>query len=312
MTSLEIAQRSKVRESAASNARALELIEKAKVPTLPAVAVRTAQLASDPEAKTAEIVSLVSSDPSLTARVLKLVNSAYYAVPRGVSDVRRAVSYLGLDTLHQLVLTVAVVRALPRLRDGSPLDAGRLWQHALATALLARDIGRRQRLPVEELFTGGLLHDIGKIISACADPEGFARACDDARERDISLFDAERARDGRGPRADHEQVGRVAARRWRLPPRLVACIGFHHAASGRGAVSLIGDQRTAALVVGAADYIARYAGFGDGCSTNVGEPSEGLLEEVRVRGGELDLLAARLPNELARWKSFLELLHDPA
>jgi hypothetical protein len=159
------------------------------LPTIPLVAERVGQLVNDPRSDARTIAALMREDPALTAKVLKLVNSPYFAIPGGVSDVARAISFLGFNTLHQLVLTVSVFKVLGDATD----DAARsLFRHALGVAgaaeALAEIVGHSAPA---ECFTAGLLHDLGKLAMLQIAPDVFGQTIELAGRRGISVHAAE-------------------------------------------------------------------------------------------------------------------------
>lgn len=186
------------------------------LPTLPAVALRVASLIEDPRTDATRVARVIGSDPSLTATLLRLVNSPYYAVPGGVSDVRRAAAFLGFHTLAQLALAVCVLDGLPRLR-AKDVDPTEFWLHSIHVGCLARVVAERARPALAaEAFTAGLLHDIAIVVLAQQSPDVLAEAVAVARARQTGLSEELRKR---GMPAPHE-LGLELARRWKLPPSL--------------------------------------------------------------------------------------------
>jgi len=192
------------------------------LPSVPLIAERVGQLVNDPRSDARSIAAAMRGDPALTAKVLRLVNSPYFGIPNGVSDVARAISFIGFNTLHQLVLTVSVFKMLGGARDEA---ARALYRHSLAVAGAAEAIAEHVGHPApQECFTAGLLHDIGRLALAQADGDLFEQVATAARARDLSLKDAE-AELGLPP---HDALGLRLAKRWRFPLPLQAAIGHHH------------------------------------------------------------------------------------
>lgn len=194
------------------------------LPTLPAVYQQVEALTRDPSASSAQLAQLLSRDPVLTARLLRLVNSARYALTERVTTVSRAVSILGHHTVRDTVLVTSVLSLLPsepRRRD----LAEAFWRHAIAVGSAAQVLGAPTGGPAaEEFFTAGLLHDIGKLIWLRFFPEDLLAMHEAAAATDITLFETELAMSG----TSHLRLGRMLARRWRLPELYQDVIGFHH------------------------------------------------------------------------------------
>lgn len=208
-----------------------------ELPSIPLVAHRVGELVHDPQQDARSIAEVMKGDPALTAKVLRIVNSPYYAIPGGVTDIARAISFLGFGALQQLVLTVSVFDTL----DVRSTRGHRLFRHSLAAAAgseaLAQILGHTKP---HECFTAGLLHDLGHIaiLQISHDEEGDEEAI----------------------HATHELVGDKLATKWRFPVALRGAIGAHHAPVGQG------DQFTKAHralidVTTLADVICRRLGY---------------------------------------------------
>lgn len=197
------------------------------LPTLPVVALAAAEVLQSPRATISQVAEILRGDPSLSSKLLKLVNSAYFGVPGGVSDIGRAIPFIGFSTLHQLVLSVSVLDAL-EVSGEAGFDPRALWLHALTVGTCARLLAEELGVPNPgTCFTAGLLHDIGKIALAKLAPEQLARAYAEARAQGVSMDEAER----RVGLPSHDAVGARLARQWRFPPELAAPIEMHHALS---------------------------------------------------------------------------------
>src|SRR5438270_6152404 len=137
-----------------SNAEYSEMIEKLQdIPTLPIVAMKVNELINDPTSSSSDIADVLKKDQVLTAKILRLVNSSYYAIPGGVADVQRALAFLGFNTLAQLVLGLSVFSVFSKIdsEDFSMLD---FWRHALGTAICSEIIAKRLgHAKPEEAFT---------------------------------------------------------------------------------------------------------------------------------------------------------------
>jgi putative nucleotidyltransferase with HDIG domain len=193
------------------------------LPSIPLVAEKVGQLVNDPRSDARAIAAIMRDDPALTAKVLKLVNSPYFAIPGGVADVVHAISFLGFNTVHQLVLTVSAFKVLSREAG----DAARnLFRHALGVAGAAEALAEIVGHPAPaECFTAGMLHDLGKLALLQLEPGIYAQVVACAGERGISLHEAE-VEIGL---PHHEVLGLRLAKRWRFPLALQAAIGHHHA-----------------------------------------------------------------------------------
>jgi len=280
-----------------------EVLERVdNLPTISTVSMRVGELVNDPRADARQIGEVMRQDPSLTAKVLRLVNSSYYAIPGGVSDVTRAIGFIGFNTLHQLVLSVSVLRSLRR--EG--FDSAALWLHSLAVGTCAEVVGRRigHRDP-GSCFTAGLLHDVGKVALAITEPERFDSALARARTQGERMCEAERA----AGLPTHEQVGSRLARRWRFPGPLLAAIQHHHdAADPRVRRELAPALLAIVDLVAVSDEICRHHAIGDGGSPAVDKVDPAALERLGLGPTHLDAIHTDLMRRLELSKIFLELI----
>lgn len=274
------------------------------LPTLPAVALRVGSLVEDPESDSQQIAQVMRSDQALTARVLALVNSAHYAIPGGVTDVRRAISYLGYNTVYQLVITVSVFDALPKV-EGSAFDLDALWKHALATGICAEAAARQIGTDApEDAFSAGLLHDIGKVALASVAREQLESVVREAVSKGISFHQAEHELG----LPSHDLLGRKLAERWRLPGTIVAGIGHHHRLDEGARALLPRNLRAVPDLVALGDTLARRAQIGNAGDDLIGEADPALLERLNLSQRALSTIADGLPRALERSRIFLEVL----
>lgn len=189
------------------------------LPTLPLVASRLLEAIANPATSSEEVARIVSLDPALTARTLKLANSDFYGFPRKVGSVDLAVVVLGANTVRDLVLSAAVFQTLGQA------DLNGLWNHCMATGVAARTLAARTGYRLAgEAYAAGVLHDIGKVAVRQSFPNRFEGIVALAREQQLSIAEAERGVLG----SDHAEVGGWLAERWGLPADLVEAIAFHH------------------------------------------------------------------------------------
>jgi HD-like signal output (HDOD) protein len=172
------------------------------------------------------VAEIVSGDVSMSAKILQLVNSAFFGIARHVSDPQHAVSLLGINTVASLVLSAKVFGQFETQRLNAAGLSG-LAAHSLAVASWARAIARSQNAPtqqVDDTFTAALLHDVGKLVLATHAFEQYMTAVERARKTPMPLWLAERETLG----ADHARVGGYLLGLWGIPDGIVEALAFHH------------------------------------------------------------------------------------
>ncbi len=194
--------------------------------SLPEVSVRVNELVNNPRSSTADIGKVISQDPGLTARLLRIANSAFYGFAYQIDTVSRAVTVIGTGTLRDLVLATSATKVFENIPNDL-VNMDDFWRHSVYCAVVARILGDQvPKVQGERLFIAGLLHDIGQLII-------FNKIPDLAREAllltlegpdEPEVHQAERQVVG----FDHSQVGGELARAWKLPAIIAEAVEFHH------------------------------------------------------------------------------------
>lgn len=202
--------------------------------SLPEVFMRIREVLSDPASTVEEAAAVISKDPSLTAKLLKLVNSAFYArtlrvsggLPPGpVDTLSRAVMLLGLNQLSTLAMGVSVMPLFKDIPAGC-IDMRQFWRHSIGVGLVAKLLAVRLCDPSpERFFVAGLLHDIGRLVLFKQTPEAAGAAMAAAAASGKHLVDVEREILG----FDHAELGGMLLRKWRFPESLEQAVWRHHA-----------------------------------------------------------------------------------
>ncbi|BAZ93149.1 HD family phosphohydrolase [Thiohalobacter sp. COW1] len=190
----------------------------------PDVCVKVFDLIESNDASARDIGDAISHDPSLTARLLRLVNSSFFNFPRRIDTVSRAVTVLGVRELYSLVIAVSAIRSFSNL-PVKLVNIDTFWRHSLYTGLISRNLGRECRiLHPERLFVAGLLHDIGSLALYTRQPELMRDLLLVSDGDEAILHQAELAELG----FTHAEVGAALAERWNLPEALCEAIRYHH------------------------------------------------------------------------------------
>lgn len=183
-----------------------------QLPPLPEVVATLLQRIQSGDATAGEIAELLTADVGLVAQVLKIVNSAYYSLPRAITEAKHAVAYLGLGEIERVAMTATVMK---ELAPEDPQLLRDFWFHSFYSSLISKRIQARyaRGLDADELHTAVLLHDVGKLIYMRFFPEQYAELRAKCRSEGILLVDAERALDY----PSHQTLGELLCERWNLP-----------------------------------------------------------------------------------------------
>ncbi|MBU0719277.1 MAG: HDOD domain-containing protein [Planctomycetes bacterium] len=196
------------------------------LPSLPRIYTEVLAELQSEDMSVKRIGEIISTDLAMAAKVLQLVNSAFFGLPRSISDPAQAVTLLGADTVKTLVLAVGVFSQFNK-DDADGFDFQVLWEHSIRSAAIAKRIAMEEcadRRAAEDAFTGALLHDVGKLILAQGFPKRYSAALDEATERSITHTHAERETFG----STHAEVGAYLLALWGLPDSIVAAVAYHH------------------------------------------------------------------------------------
>lgn len=198
----------------------------ANLPTLPHAVASVVSLTSSPNCTVAAVAKVIARDPTLSMKVLKLVNSAFYGFSGRIANLSQAIVILGLNTVRNVTLSASVFNVFQKnTTGGASFDRSAELIHANSSAFIARYLaGELGGHDPEEAFVGGLLHDIGKIVLDTYLPGEFAQAMALSKSSNLDSSEAEQQVLG----ATHAEVGGWLVERWKLPGHLGEALAHHH------------------------------------------------------------------------------------
>ncbi len=224
------------------------------LPSLSSIDTALRELLGADQRYTSQIAEIIRRDPSLTARLLRLVNSVYYGMAKPVNNIEEAVFYLGVRQIRQLAMVTPIIEDFQRLAEGRPFPWRQFWRHCIAVALMTREITDLLQSQDDEIdYVAGLIHDVGKIVMASAFPDHFAEIYHHRAEMGGDLLQWEREVLG----VDHAELGAMYLRKQRLPEVFVEIVQCHHVPQR----ARLQPQVTAAVHV--ADLLVRHTKIGD-------------------------------------------------
>jgi len=279
-----------------------------ELPSLPTVVVTMLQRVEDPSAGASDLTEIISTDYALSAKVLRLVNSAFYGFPQSISSIQRAVVVLGFNTVKNLTLGLSVVDLFAGEKGGIKVSADcpkftqeSFWDHSLCTAVAAKTLASALRMPTpEESFVAGLLHDMGKMILLKHFKEEFQNALLLAANEKTSLHSAENQVMG----FDHAAVSAKMAEMWNFPTHLCEPSAHHHDTATFNK-DCEDELKKAVAIVHAANATANESGLGfggDSCPEPVNQEAWELLGMAPKKA---EALLADLRDETEKSRAFL-------
>ena len=264
------------------------LREVKNLPTLPGIVAKLSRMAEDPDTTTEQMGKLISKDHILSAKLLKLVNSAFYGFPQKISSLSSAIILLGFNVIKSLIISASIFE----LMETSDLE---LWEHSLGTAVVANVMAKRLDITdPEEVSTAGLIHDIGKVAIKMELPEEYDKICNIVEMKQISFREAELLVLG----LDHAEVGGWLAKSWFLPKKLVEPIAYHHAPKKAT------DETLACAILHFSDVVIRGLGYGHGADIWVPPLSKKAFEELGVGADDFDEILDEVDEKLWDVKGF--------
>jgi HD-like signal output (HDOD) protein len=199
-----------------------------RIPTLPTVLREMQAITASSEGSARDAARVIETDPAIATRVLRLVNSSFYALKNPVSNINLACSILGLKVIKNVVEQASVLEAFGDVPSAPGFDAAWLWDHAFKTAVACRMIAERSPaaagLAKDDAYTCGLVHDIGKLVLIDSRRPDFTEALRLSQDARMPLAIAE----GEVFGFTHAHVGGLLAQRWKLAPMVQAAVTFHH------------------------------------------------------------------------------------
>lgn len=195
------------------------------LPSIPSSLSRILEALDNPDSSASDLAAALKLDQSVAARVLKMVNSAYFGFPRSIDTIQQAVTILGFRSIRDLVVISSLFNVVDRNSGRTSLDREGFWRHAVACGVAAKSIAQRTGVSRgEEIFLAGLLHDIGKVLLDAYLHEEYHEVLETAKRENLMLFEAEKLVLG----ASHTDFGQWLANEWKLPYNLTAGVAYHH------------------------------------------------------------------------------------
>ena len=271
------------------------------MPSLPTSVTKVLEICNNSQTSPADLNHVISLDPVLVGRVLKLINSAYYGLGQPVTSLVRAIIMLGINTVKNLALSTTVVGHLSSKKASPGLDMEGFWRHSLSVGVSAKLLAKKRGVDtkfVEEYFTAGLLHDIGKIpLNAVLSKEYVMTVSMADRER-ISLPQVENKTLG----LNHCDAGAMIAAAWKLEGAIGDTIMYHHSCE-----EYSGEHKDILYTVAAANKFTSLSEIGFSGDRHTAPISEFLWHALNVSKDVFEEIEESVNKEIVKAEVFLKI-----
>jgi putative nucleotidyltransferase with HDIG domain len=273
-----------------------------QLPTLPVILDKLNEMLKNPMTSNKKIADLITKDPAMVAKILKLSNSAMYSKRQKITNLANAITFLGIEKLKTLILQISLVKVFTFSGDGIPeFSITTFWEHSLGTAYFTNLIVNKLNLPNNDnYYIAGLLHDIGKLVIYQFYPEKFTEIIH--KQINENLIDTEAEESVLG--VNHNEIGEFLAKKWNFNEEIVNVIKAHHDA--------VSSQTITVAVVQVSNLFAKAAGlcfpWDNKFFEIVGDPNWEVIAQ-HAQGVAIDEMVTEIMNESASVKdSVKELL----
>jgi HD-like signal output (HDOD) protein len=262
------------------------------IATLPEVTIRIIEIVEDPKSTARDLHEVIKTDPALSVKVLKVVNSAFYGLPGQVASVDRAIILLGLSAIKNIAIAASIARLSKGKRISVEFSAADLWRHSVAVAVAARSIAKCSPHPAmtDEIFVAGVIHDIGTLVERQACPEQFSEVINRCTSEKLDFLACEREVIG----ADHQAFGVGLTTKWKFPRHLRAAVGFHH-----NPENLSVELQNIAMLIRLADILCCQEKLGFYLTAQHDVIVDEMLDTIGITQEQLDEQRATLHDQVA-------------
>lgn len=269
------------------------------LPTLPSMLNNINKMMMNPRTSAKEIAQLISSDPTITAKVLRVVNSSFYGFPNRITTITHAIVILGFNTIKSIVLSSTIFDVFKKGSKDPRFDHTEFWKHSIGCGAAAKVVGKMLgHSAIEELFIAGLVHDIGKIVLQQYAPDKFMDILDTVNARDCLMVKAEEEVLG----FTHAEVGGWLFDKWNLSKGLVDCVKCHHN------TALAGDHQRLAAIVHLSDIVVRAMRFGSGGDRRIPVIGDSAWQALGFNAGDFDRIVDATGEEVEKAMIFLDFI----
>ncbi|MCK4628004.1 MAG: HDOD domain-containing protein [Sedimentisphaerales bacterium] len=268
-----------------------------EIATLPEVTMRIVEVVQDERSTAHDLHKIVRNDPALSARVLRVVNSAFYGLPGQIGSIDRAIMLLGLNAVKNIAIAASIGKMFKSSVICDDFTGKDLWTHSVAVGatnkLITSAIG--MALP-DEAFLTGLIHDIGLVAVMQCHSEDIRKIVD-LTKSGVPYRKAEEKIIG----ANHQEIGAALTAKWKFPRSFQFVTGFHHEPT-----ALAPENRMLSVITHISDILCARGEIGMKITAETEEIPQELQDEIGITSEQLDEIAGNIENELQTVRSLIE------
>ncbi len=267
------------------------------IPTLPAIVIQIIKTTNDPTSSARDLNKIITNDQAISAKVLQLANSPFYGLSSRVSNLNRAITLLGFNTVRSLALSISMVDHFKGKSSNKYFNRSRFWEHSIGVAMLARMLAaKRQSINPEEAFLAGLLHDFGIIILDQFFQNEFSEVLKLVYEEGMPMLEAEVQICG----YDHAELAALVSMEWKYPEYLTTSLRNHHNPQYSGEYE---EMANAIYLANCLEYR-----FNEEHETRNPPEADPVIQERFIEDDEqLDILQVKFEAETERNQAILKL-----
>lgn len=272
-----------------------------KMPALPTTVTKIMEICNSPNTSPADLNTVISLDPVLMGKVMRLINSAYYGLSQEITSLVRAIIMLGINTVKNLALSTAILTTLGHKENFQAINMEGFWRHSLCVGVTAKIIAKRRGIEakgLEEFFVAGLLHDIGKIPLNNKISEQYLLAMSFSDRDRKSLIHSEKEAMG----LNHSEIGTFVAKAWKLGAEVQDPILYHHVPE-----RYEGPKKNIVYTVAVANYFANYFEIGFSGNRYCKRPPAEIFKYLDVTMAYLEEVEDMVNEEIDKASIFLKL-----
>ncbi len=277
------------------------------LPTLPTIVNELTNILNNPDSSTFAVEEIMTSDQSMTMKILRVANTAFYRGARDrVADAGEAVGTLGFEKIRNVILTSSVFEMFTGPSADRKFSLEDLWKHSLGVAVassaLTKFLGRPGH---DRAYTCGLVHDIGKVARYKLNPEEFINDCQYALDKGMDFFRVELA--NQTPR--HDYLGYLICRNWGLSRHVEAVVRWHHESNPENRTGVHADETHEIIdIVVLANWIVHVSKFGFSGHDQTPPPSDALLSRLCLVREQVPMLMETVQRELDTTEEFVNVI----